>query len=122
MPRAKGGYKRRRRHKKVLAMAKGFTGGRNRQFRQAKDTARKKLARRGVGGSLFNLSEETVLPLLQPRVKFILFSYYSGMVLGAPQVAAQAYFDENKPHLGRLHMENHRNFGLFRHRWWFLFK
>ena len=61
------------------------------------------------------------LVIAQIHLPFVIRNY-SGMVLGAPQVAAQAYFDENKPHLGRLHMENHRNFGLFRHRWWFLFK
>jgi hypothetical protein len=45
---------------------------------------------------------------------------YSGMVLEAPQVAAQAHFGEDTPHLGRLRMANNRNFGLSRHRWWFL--
>jgi hypothetical protein len=35
------------------------------------------------------------------------------MVLEAPQVAARAYFDGYTPHLGRLHMANHRNFVPF---------
>ncbi len=42
MPRAKGGFKTRRRRKKVLDMAKGFYGGRSRLFRiatEAVDTA-----------------------------------------------------------------------------------
>ncbi|MDA8172620.1 MAG: 50S ribosomal protein L20 [Nitrospiraceae bacterium] len=42
MPRAKGGFKTRRRRKKVLEAAKGFYGGRSRLFRvatEAVDTA-----------------------------------------------------------------------------------
>ncbi|MDA8168765.1 MAG: 50S ribosomal protein L20 [Nitrospiraceae bacterium] len=42
MPRAKGGFKTRRRRKKVLEMAKGFYSGRSRLFRiatEAVDTA-----------------------------------------------------------------------------------
>jgi len=38
MPRAKGGFKTRRKHKKVLKAAKGFVGGRRRLYRQAKET------------------------------------------------------------------------------------
>ena len=43
MPRAKRGFKARRRHKKVLKLAKGFTGGRRRQYRQARETAERGL-------------------------------------------------------------------------------
>lgn len=38
MPRAKGGVKTRRRHKKVLKKAKGYVGGRRRLYRTAKET------------------------------------------------------------------------------------
>lgn len=38
MPRARGGYKTRRRRKKILARAKGFYGRRNRTFKAAKET------------------------------------------------------------------------------------
>jgi large subunit ribosomal protein L20 len=38
MPRAKRGFKARRRRKKILKLAKGFTGGRRRQYRQARET------------------------------------------------------------------------------------
>jgi large subunit ribosomal protein L20 len=38
MPRAKGGPKTRRRHKKVLKRAKGYVGGRHRLFRPAHET------------------------------------------------------------------------------------
>jgi len=38
MPRAKGGVKTRRRHKKVLKKAKGYVGGRHRLYRTAKET------------------------------------------------------------------------------------
>jgi len=44
MPRAKGGFKRHRRHKKVLAQAKGFFAGRGTQIRQAKDTVHRAMA------------------------------------------------------------------------------
>lgn len=44
MPRAKGGFKRHRRHKKSLALAKGFFSGRGKQIRQAKDSVRRSLA------------------------------------------------------------------------------
>jgi large subunit ribosomal protein L20 len=37
MPRAKGGYKTRRRHKKILKMAKGYYGARSRCYKVAKD-------------------------------------------------------------------------------------
>ncbi|HBB40234.1 MAG: 50S ribosomal protein L20 [Nitrospirae bacterium CG18_big_fil_WC_8_21_14_2_50_70_55] len=37
MPRAKGGYKTHRRHKKVLARAAGFRGGRSRLYRSARE-------------------------------------------------------------------------------------
>jgi large subunit ribosomal protein L20 len=38
MPRAKRGFKLRRRHNKILKAAKGFWGGRRRLIRQAKET------------------------------------------------------------------------------------
>lgn len=38
MPRTKGGFKSRRRHKKYLKAAKGFRGGRRRLYRQARET------------------------------------------------------------------------------------
>ncbi len=38
MPRAKGGVKARRRHKKVLKKAKGYVGGRHRLYRSASET------------------------------------------------------------------------------------
>lgn len=38
MPRAKGGPKTRRRHKKVLKKAKGYVGGRHRLYRTAAET------------------------------------------------------------------------------------
>jgi large subunit ribosomal protein L20 len=38
MPRAKGGVKTRRRHKKVLKKAKGFVGGRRKLYRSANET------------------------------------------------------------------------------------
>ncbi|GAB4389754.1 MAG: 50S ribosomal protein L20 [Thermodesulfovibrionales bacterium] len=41
MPRAKGGYKTRRRRKKVLEMAKGFYGARSRLFRPATEAVDK---------------------------------------------------------------------------------
>jgi len=44
MPRAKRGFKGRRRHKKILKLAKGYTGGRRRQYRQARETAERGLA------------------------------------------------------------------------------
>lgn len=37
MPRVKTGFKRRRRHKKVMAQAKGYYGGRSRFYRTAKE-------------------------------------------------------------------------------------
>lgn len=37
MPRAKGGFKTRRRRKKLLKMAKGYYGARSRSFRVAKE-------------------------------------------------------------------------------------
>jgi len=37
MPRVKGGYKTHRRHKKVLARAKGYRGGRSRLYRSARE-------------------------------------------------------------------------------------
>ncbi len=43
MPRAKRGFKARRRKKKILRLAKGFTGGRRRQYRQARETAERGL-------------------------------------------------------------------------------
>lgn len=41
MPRAKRGFKGRRRHNKVLKAAKGFWGGRRRLYRQALETVRR---------------------------------------------------------------------------------
>ena len=38
MPRAKRGFKARRRRKKILKLAKGFMGGRRRLYRQARET------------------------------------------------------------------------------------
>ncbi len=43
MPRAKGGFKTRRRRKKILERAKGFNGGRGRLFRAATETVDKAL-------------------------------------------------------------------------------
>jgi len=44
------------------------------------------------------------------------------MVLEAQLVAAWVGFGEKSPHLGWLHMAKDRDFGLSRHRWWFLLK
>jgi len=38
MPRAKGGPKTRRRHKKTMKLAKGYVGGRRKTYRQARET------------------------------------------------------------------------------------
>jgi len=38
MPRAKGGPKTHRRHKRILAMAKGYRGGRSHLYRTAQET------------------------------------------------------------------------------------
>jgi len=43
MPRAKRGFTARRRRKKILKLAKGFTGGRRRQYRQARETVERGL-------------------------------------------------------------------------------
>jgi len=43
MPRAKRGFKGRQRKKKILKLAKGFTGGRRRQYRQARETVERGL-------------------------------------------------------------------------------
>jgi large subunit ribosomal protein L20 len=43
MPRVKRGTKGRRRHKKILKLAKGYVGGRRRQYRQARETVEKGL-------------------------------------------------------------------------------
>ncbi len=43
MPRAKGGFKTRRRHKRILKLASGFVGGRK-NYRQARSTLEKGLA------------------------------------------------------------------------------
>lgn len=43
MPRAKGGPKTRRRHKKVMKLAKGFVGGRRKTYRQARETVERGL-------------------------------------------------------------------------------
>jgi large subunit ribosomal protein L20 len=43
MPRAKGGFKTRRRHKKLLKLAKGYWGQRKNVFRRAKETVERAL-------------------------------------------------------------------------------
>lgn len=43
MPRTKGGYKTRRRHKKLLKLTKGFWGQRKNVFRRAKETLERAL-------------------------------------------------------------------------------
>ena len=43
MPRAKRGFKARRRRKKILKLAKGFVGGRRRLYRQARETVERGL-------------------------------------------------------------------------------
>lgn len=43
MPRAKGGYKTRRRHKKILKLTKGYWGQRKNVFRRAKETLERAL-------------------------------------------------------------------------------
>lgn len=43
MPRAKRGFKARRRRKRILKLAKGFTGGHRRQYRQARETVERSL-------------------------------------------------------------------------------
>ena len=43
MPRVKTGVVRRRRHKKILKMAKGFYSGRSRHFRKAKEQIERSL-------------------------------------------------------------------------------
>jgi large subunit ribosomal protein L20 len=43
MPRVKRGTKLRRRHKKILKLAKGYVGGRRKQYRQARETVERGL-------------------------------------------------------------------------------
>jgi large subunit ribosomal protein L20 len=43
MPRVKGGFKARRRHKKVLKQAKGYRGGRSKLYRSAVETVNRAL-------------------------------------------------------------------------------
>jgi large subunit ribosomal protein L20 len=43
MPRVKRGTKGRHRHKKVLKLAKGYVGGRRKQYRQARETVERGL-------------------------------------------------------------------------------
>ena len=43
MPRAKGGPKTRRRHKKIMKQAKGYVGGRRKTYRQARETVERGL-------------------------------------------------------------------------------
>ena len=43
MPRAKGGIVTRRRHKKILKLAKGFTGAKSKIFRRANEAVMKSL-------------------------------------------------------------------------------
>jgi len=44
VPRAKGGFTTRRRHKKVLKRAKGFYGGRSRQYKTASEAVIRAMA------------------------------------------------------------------------------
>ncbi|HHY47120.1 MAG TPA: 50S ribosomal protein L20 [Firmicutes bacterium] len=44
MPRAKGGFVTRRRHKKILKMTRGFTGAKHRVFRRANEALLKALS------------------------------------------------------------------------------
>ena len=44
MPRVKRGTKARRRRKKIMKLAKGYTGGRRKQYRQARETVERGLA------------------------------------------------------------------------------
>ncbi len=44
MPRAKGGFKTRRRHKKILKLARGYWGGRSKLFRVANQSVMKALS------------------------------------------------------------------------------
>lgn len=44
MPRVKGGTTSRKRHKKIMKLAKGFVGGRRKLYRQARETVEKGLA------------------------------------------------------------------------------
>jgi large subunit ribosomal protein L20 len=43
MPRAKGGFKTRRRHKKLIKLAKGYWGQRKNVFRRVKETVERAL-------------------------------------------------------------------------------
>jgi large subunit ribosomal protein L20 len=43
MPRTKGGFKTRRRHKKTMKQAKGYVGGRRKTYRQARETVERGL-------------------------------------------------------------------------------
>ena len=43
MPRAKGGPKTRRRHKKTMKQAKGYVGGRRKTYRRARETVERGL-------------------------------------------------------------------------------
>jgi large subunit ribosomal protein L20 len=52
MPRAKGGYKTRRYHKKTLDMAKGYFGGRNRLYKVAAQAVEKGLVQAYQGRRL----------------------------------------------------------------------
>ncbi|MCR4440721.1 MAG: 50S ribosomal protein L20 [Peptococcaceae bacterium] len=44
MPRVKGGYKTRRRHKKILRLAKGYRGAKSKLYRPAHEQVMKSLA------------------------------------------------------------------------------
>ena len=44
MPRVKGGSKSRQRRKKIMKLAKGYTGGRGRLYRSARETVERSLA------------------------------------------------------------------------------
>ena len=79
MPRAKGGPKTRRRHKKTLKLAKGYVGGRRKTYRQARETVERGLtyayrdrkqqqARlpRACGSSASTRPPATARPVVQP--------------------------------------------------------
>ncbi len=78
MPRAKGGPKTRRRHKKTLKQAKGYVGGRRKTYRQARETVergltyayrdrkQKKRDVRGLWIVRINAAVRAARPLVQP--------------------------------------------------------
>ncbi len=52
MPRAKGGFKTRRRHKKIIKMAKGYYGQKKNVFRRAKEQVERSMQYAYVGRKL----------------------------------------------------------------------